>query len=81
MQVSFFGRLADLSGQRHLDDIPDRFATGADLRDWLTETHPHLAEVLSHPGTRLVLDNEITDWQTALHAGQDIAIIPVVSGG
>ena len=81
MRVSFFGRLADLSGQRSLDDVPDMLTTGSDLRDWLAETHPHLAEILAHPGTRLVLDNEITDWQTALHAEQEIAIIPIVSGG
>ena len=81
MQISFFGRLADLSGQRSLNDVPDGLADGEALRAWLSDAQPHLAEILAHPGTRLVLDNEITDWQAPLAGAGDVAIIPVVSGG
>ena len=81
MRVSFFGRLADLSGCRTLDDAPDDLTTGAELRDWLAQNHPQLRDPLAHPGTRLMLDNEITDWHAPLREAEDIAIIPIVSGG
>lgn len=81
MRVQFYGRLADLIGRRHLDDIPDTLADGEALRGWLADAHPQLAEVLARPGTRLVVDNEIADWSAALAAAGDIAVIPAVSGG
>jgi molybdopterin converting factor small subunit len=80
MHVQFFGRLADLSGARRAD-IPDDMQSGADLRAWLHIAHPQLSDILAHPGTRLVLNNEIVAWDTPLHGARDIAIIPVVSGG
>ena len=81
MRVSFFGRLADLLGSRTLDDAPDDLTTAADLRDWLAQAHPQLRDPLAHSGTRLMLDNEITDWHMPLREAEDIAIIPIVSGG
>ena len=81
MQVCFFGRLADLLGARNLDDAPDNLTDGAALRDWLAQNHPQLSDVLNHPGTRLMLNNEVTDWNARLSGASDIAIIPIVSGG
>ena len=80
MHVQFFGRLADLSGARRAD-IPDDMQSGAVLRDWLSAARPELSDILAHPGTRLVLNNEIVAWETPLNGAHDIAIIPVVSGG
>ena len=81
MRVSFFGRLAGLLGCRSLDDVPDNLTNGAALRDWLAHNHPQVDEVLNHPGTRLMLDNEIADWSAPLSGARDIAVIPIVSGG
>lgn len=81
MRVSFFGRLADVLDRRTLDNAPDDLADGAALRDWLVQHYPQIGALMMHPGTRLMLDNEITDWQAALDGAEDISIIPIVSGG
>lgn len=81
MQISFFGRLADLYGQRSFDSAPDDLHDGLALRDWLSVTQPAMADILAQPGTRLVINDEIVDWETALSVRDDIAIIPIVSGG
>ena len=81
MQISFFGRLADTLGARHIGDAPDGLADGEALRDWLCTTYPDMAELLHHVGTRLMLDEEISDWASPLVGIGDIAVIPVVSGG
>ncbi|MDB2656091.1 MoaD/ThiS family protein [Alphaproteobacteria bacterium] len=81
MRVCFYGRLADLFGSRNLDDAPDNLTDGTALRDWLIQNHQQLSEGLTHLGTRLVLDNEVTDWDAPLSGAHDIAIIPIVSGG
>lgn len=81
MQVDFYGQLADRLGARSLQIDPKYAADGPSLRKYLSETQPDIAEILAHPGTRMMLDDEITDWQSDLGAARTIAIIPVVSGG
>ena len=81
MRLVFFGRLADLNGGRYMDGVPDDFVNGEALRAWLSDTAPHLSGTLGHPGTRLLLDDTIVDWQTPLAEKRHIAIIPVCSGG
>ena len=81
MQVHFYGILADLSGARTLSRVPERLDTGEALRQWLSETYPPMAEMLARPSTRLLLNNETEDWAAALATDDDIAIIPMVSGG
>lgn len=81
MQVSFFGRLADMLGARLIGDAPDGLTDGEALRDWLCATYPDMSDILHHAGTRLMLDEEISDWASPLAEIDDIAVIPVVSGG
>ena len=80
LNVSFFGRLADVLGTRNLSlkTMPD---TGNALKEHLAEAYPEISAILAHHGTRLVVNDEIVDWATAVSAADDIAIIPVVSGG
>ena len=80
LHVSFFGRLADIMGTRNLPlkTMPD---SGNALKAHLAEAHPEISAILAHQGTRLVVNDEIVDWATAVSATDDIAIIPVVSGG
>ncbi len=81
MRVAFYGQLAERLGARHLTIDEASLCNGVQLRAWLADTHPHAAEILTHKGTRLLLNDEITDWQAPIDAEQNIAIIPVVSGG
>ena len=81
MQVNLFGILADLAGQRCLPETPDELATGQALREYLARQYPQMAEQLSRPSTRLVLNQGVADWQMPLTPALDIAIIPMVSGG
>ncbi len=81
MQVGFFGRLADVLAARQLTVNDKTINNGDTLRAHLAETHPHAAALLAHQGTRLVVNDAIVDWKTPLSAQDDIAIIPVVSGG
>lgn len=80
MRISFFGRLADLHGDRicEIEELPPN---GEVLRTIIAENHPALIEILRHSGTRLIINDEIVDWDSTLSANDDIAIIPVVSGG
>ena len=80
IHISFFGRLADVLGARSLS-LESAMDSGDALKTHLTAAHPEISEILAHQGTRLVVNDEIVDWATTLSASDDIAIIPVVSGG
>lgn len=81
MRVDFYGQLADRLSARCLDIDLGALPSGQALRAALAEDRPEIADILHHPGTRLMLDDEITDWNSNLSAAQTIAILPVVSGG
>ena len=81
MRVVFYGQLAERIGARHLTLDDATLSNGAKLRDFLADAHPQAADILAHNGTRLLLNDEITDWEVSLEAAHNIAIIPVVSGG
>ena len=80
MHISFFGRLSDVLGARRLP-LDCVIESGEALKTLLAEAHPEISEILAHQGTRLVVNDEIVDWAAALSASDDIAIIPIVSGG
>ena len=80
IHISFFGRLADVLGSRSLS-LESAMDSGDALKTHLTAEHPEISEILAHQGTRLVVNDAITDWDAPLAASDDIAIIPVVSGG
>lgn len=81
MQVAFFGRLADVLATRQLIIDNKAIDSGDTLRAHLSAAYPHAAALLAHKGTRLVVNDAIVDWTARVSAQDDIAIIPVVSGG
>jgi len=81
VQIDFYGQLADRLGARHITVEDNTLTSGDALRLWLSEAHPELSDILTHKGTRLVLDDEISDWASPIEKARNIAIIPVVSGG
>lgn len=80
MDISLFGRLADIYGHRQLT-LATRPETGTRLREAVSTDAPQLAELMNSRGTRLVVNDAIVDWDTQLAAQDNIAIIPIVSGG
>lgn len=81
MKIDFYGQLADRLGARSLTLDGETPSDGQKLRQLLNDMKPEISEILNRPGTRLMVNDEITDWDSTLAAAHSIAIIPVVSGG
>ena len=79
VKVLFFGRLREVVGAaEHNFDV----AEGAPIQELFArcaERHPELVRYRSSlVATR---NQEFTPWSTALHAGDEVAFLPPVSGG
>ena len=87
MEIAFFGKLAELAGTRGAThNLPAHITSGNELRDWLAQAYqkksPRLVDALFEPGTRLVVGDEIVEWEAARLVGaKQVAVIPVLSGG
>lgn len=78
LQISLFAGMADRVGARTIE-LAWTSGTVADLRRAIGAAHPAVAELVARSavasGTRYVADDE------PLRPGDDVAIIPPVSGG
>ena len=78
LRIAVFAGMADLVGGR-LVEVPWPGGTVADARRLVAERHPPTATLLARSafavGSRYVADDAL------LAAGDDVAIIPPVSGG
>ncbi len=78
LRIAVFAGMAELVGGRCID-LPWDGGTVADARRQLVERHPQIAPLLDRSAVacagRYVVDDE------PLLAGDDVAIIPPVSGG
>lgn len=54
-------------------------ARGADAKTVLMERHPRLAGLIVY--ARLAINQEYQSWDTPLHDGDELGLIPPVSGG
>jgi molybdopterin converting factor subunit 1 len=79
VKVLFFGRLKEILGrtQESLDLAPD-----SDIESLFAHYTSHFPE-LKHYRSSLVAscNREFAPWNTALHAGDEVAFLPPVSGG
>lgn len=79
VRVLFFGMLRDLSGKASDDiDLPE----GASVRDLLAECEramPRLRESL--PSLAMAVNQQYAAADTTLHSGDEVALLPPVSGG
>ncbi len=79
VRVLFFGMLKDLAGKS--SDVID-LRDGASLRDLLTHYEvqiPRLKESL--PAVAMAVNQEYSGPDTRLHSGDEVALLPPVSGG
>ena len=80
--ILLFGKLKDAFGADRID-LPEGAGTAGAMRRLLAERHPDLAEVISAPSVRIAVNQElIVDEEDALlNAGDEIALLPPLSGG
>ena len=77
--VRLFAGLREMIGAREITiDVPDG-ATADGLKQRLGELHPHVEPML--PTIACAVNEEYVDGGHVLRAGDDVALIPPVSGG
>lgn len=79
VSVLFFGRLKEIvGGPEHLLEIVE----GATLEELFSRCAARYPELARYRSSLVATRNrEFTPWNTALHAGDEIAFLPPVSGG
>lgn len=79
VKVLFFGRLKEIIGDAELClDV----AEGASVEDLFARFAARLPELARYRSSLVATRNqEFTAWDTPLHAGDEIAFLPPVSGG
>lgn len=81
MTVLFFARSRELAGTGQLEVDIHEVANTSQLWQWLLEHHPSLAEIRST--TVFALNQEYLEPGTdaSLRDGDEVALIPPISGG
>jgi len=79
VRVRFFASLRGLTGETEISlEIPEGTTLGS-LFARLVEIHPDLAD--QRPRILLAVDGKVCQDSQSLSAGDDIALLPPVSGG
>jgi molybdopterin synthase sulfur carrier subunit len=78
--VVLLGRLRDVAGwrERTIDPLP---ASLFALRDQLSKEDAALGQALSGKGVQAAVNKTLVRGDVALHAGDEIAFLPPMSGG
>ena len=77
--VLFFASVADIVGTKQQSREISEEASGADLKKLLAQDYPDLEAVLK--SCRIARNQEFVPDDTVLSSGDEVAIIPPVSGG
>ena len=77
--VKFFGAAADLAGVREIEVSVEAGATLASLWTIVAERHPALSPM--QDALAYAINNEYAKWPDAVHPGDEVAVLPPVSGG
>lgn len=80
--VLLFGRLKDAFGAASVV-LPEGVGTAAELRARLAELNPDLADILRAKTVRIAVNQELVadEAGTRISAGDEIALLPPLSGG
>ncbi len=79
VNVKLFAVARDLTGLGEVKLLLDEGATASKVVDHFVETHPNFSPWRDH--IRLAVNSEYVDLNHRLHDGDEVAIIPPVSGG
>lgn len=79
VRVLLFSQLKDRLGRPELSVALPSVATGRDLADALGQKDPAVAPLLAV--SRLAVGQEYVSWDHPLREGDEVAVIPPVSGG
>ena len=79
MNIKLFGVTRDIVGNSHLS-VPakENIATVGELKTWLYQQYPAIGQLNS---LAIAVDQTYAEDHAALGAGQEVALIPPVSGG
>jgi molybdopterin synthase catalytic subunit len=79
VKVRLFARLAELAGTREADVEVGEGLTAGDAFRLLARSHPQMAPFEAR--VMYAVNREYVDASTPLRAGDELALIPPVSGG
>ena len=79
VRVRFFATLRDLAGRDECWLALESGARAVDAKATLVARHPRLAGFVEY--ARLAINQEYQAWETPLCDGDELALIPPVSGG
>jgi molybdopterin converting factor small subunit len=80
LKITLYGKLGEAVGREiAFDDMPGR--TVAHLRRTLAERHPALAADLLSPRVRACVNDALVGEDWVLSRGDELALLPPVSGG
>lgn len=82
VKIVFVGRLADVAGRRETElDLPPPLQDVLALRTWLGGNSPALAEALADPAVRILVNAALAPGNPPVCDGDEIAFLPIMSGG
>ncbi len=79
VRVRFFATLRDAAGTEECWLALASGARGVEAKTTLAARHPRLAGLVEY--ARLAINQEYQPWDTPLQDGDELALIPPVSGG
>lgn len=79
--VTMFGKLADQLGREVRLDLGAGRCTLAELRRALADAYPAAAPDLLSPRLRACVNNVVVDEGVSLQRGDEVSLLPPVSGG
>lgn len=79
VRVRLFAILVDLAGSGEVEVEMAKGATGRDLLEALTQMYPKFQSLAR--SLKLALNHEYVPWESEIRPGDEIALIPPVSGG
>ncbi len=79
VQVYYFASLGDLAGcSQEICEVPEEMKT-SELKAWLSQERPKLKGSLG--ACRIAVNHSFVDGDLTIKAGDEVALIPPVSGG
>lgn len=79
ISIRFFAMLRDAAGTEQCRLVLNSGARGADAKRALVDRYPKLARFIG--STRLAVNQEYQSWEVPLRDGDELGLIPPVSGG